>query len=147
MTLPAGLEDAPGLPPAEGAALFSARGVGLGAMHAAGLVGGSVRLTDEPPPEFGPGAKGPHVLAWQRALAVTPESGLFADRTLSATRAWAKAAGFGDRSSVTPAMWGTAFGVTFRFDGSAVILPDGSRVELSSAAAEVAAILTPKGPA
>jgi len=140
MTLPAAL-DRGGAPTPERAALFAALCVVIFAMREAGLVGEAVRLTDAPPPEFGMGASGPDVATWQRVIGVRPDAH-FGPVTLAASRSWALAAGFGDRLTVTPAMWATAIGTTFRFVGGGVELGDGSRVEIQDAAAEVARVLT-----
>jgi hypothetical protein len=112
-------------------------------MREAGMLGQAVRLTDAPPAEFGLGATGPLVRVWQGIIGAKPDGVFGAKETLPRTRAWAHEAGFGDRSTVTPAMWATGVGVSFRFEPGAVVLPDGSRVTLDELEAGAAATLAP----
>jgi hypothetical protein len=139
MNLPGGFGrgDASG---AEKEALFSALLVVLGAMHRAGMVGQSLRLTDAPPPPFGEGATGKFVGVWQAVVGATIDRS-FGPKTRAATEAWSEKTGFGRRSSVNEAMWCLGVGTTVGFIDGAVVLPSGERVELAPLVAQVKTLL------
>lgn len=128
------------LSPSERAALVESLAVVLWTMRANGMLGDSVRLTDQPPKVFGLGAQGPLVGIWQTVVGAKKDS-IFGPKTVAATRQWSKAAGFGDRSAVDPAMWCLAVGITLRFEGPVVVFPDGSRLDVGAATADAQKVL------
>ena len=125
---------------AEKEALFSALLVVLGAMNRAGMVGASMRLTDQPPPPFGEGASGKSVGVWQAVIGAKIDQ-KFGPKTKAATEVWSEKLGFGRRSSVNEAMWCLGVGTTVGFIDGAVLLPNGDRVELAPLVAQVKTLL------